>query len=106
MTPFPVAEFAYAITGRRCAYLVMLVAYFDESGTHGQASKVTSVAGLLGHSLEWSRLELPWKKRLRAIPERLGKIATFHATDCENQTEDFARFAKQALGTRTLISPK
>src|SRR5712671_616041 len=73
----------------------MLAAYFDESGTHGQESRVTTVAGLVGDSrVGWSRLENPWKKRLAAIPERLGKISTFHATDCANQSEDFIRFSK------------
>lgn len=53
----------------------MLVAYFDESGTHGEAARVTTVAGLVGDSREWARLEYEWRKRL-------GQIKCFHATDC------------------------
>ena len=65
----------------------MLVAYFDESGTHGNQSRVTTIAGLVGDSIEWSRLESPWKKRL-------GAIACFHATDCAATKLDFKHLSK------------
>lgn len=71
----------------------MLVAYFDESGTHGDQSKVVTVAGLVGDTLEWSRLEAPWKKRL-------GKIKTFHATHCAVGGGEFQKMDK--LATKSL----
>jgi hypothetical protein len=66
----------------------MLVAYFDESGTHGNEANVTTVAGLVGDAREWGRLELPWQKRL-------GLIRCFHATDCQAQGRDFKNFTRQ-----------
>lgn len=89
----------------------MLVAYFDESGTHGKASRVTTVAGLLGHTTYWHRLELPWKKRLAAIEPALGSVATYHATDCANQDKDFRKFSKAdsetlAIDLATLIADR
>lgn len=55
----------------------MLVAYFDESGTNGDSELIT-VAGLLGDTIEWARLEYAWNKRL-------GKIPYSHATECAVQ---------------------
>jgi hypothetical protein len=54
----------------------MLVAYVDESGTHGN-SAVISVSGLAGTTVEWSRLERPWRQNLET-----AKLDCFHATDC------------------------
>lgn len=73
MAPFPILEFSYAIRGKRGG-IVMLVGYFDESGTHDQ-SKVVSIAGLVGDTLEWSRLERPWKENLAT-----SRIPVFHAS--------------------------
>jgi hypothetical protein len=67
----------------------MLVAYFDESGTHGKSARVTTVAGLVGDSIAWARLELPWKKRLRK-----DGVNCFHATDCAAGEGDFRRLSK------------
>lgn len=61
----------------------MLAAYFDESGTHDQ-SKVVTVCGLVGTTVEWSRLERPWKQNLEAL-----KVPCFHATDCSAGRKDF-----------------
>lgn len=63
----------------------MLVAYFDESGTHGEEAEVTTVAGFIGDTIEWNRLEPLWKKRL-------GTISSFHATDCQAKDGEFISF--------------
>jgi hypothetical protein len=65
----------------------MLVAYFDESGTHGRQSEVVTVAGLVGDTRSWNRIEHQWKKRL-------GAIETFHATDCAAGSREFATVEK------------
>jgi hypothetical protein len=67
--------------------MTMLVAYFDESGTHGREAKVTTVAGLVGDSIEWARLELPWRTRL-------GGISCFHATDCASTERHFRHLSR------------
>ena len=53
-----IQEYAYSIGAK---HMAMIVAYFDESGTHHQ-SKVISISGLVGTVDEWNRLEIPWKK--------------------------------------------
>lgn len=60
----------------------MLAAYFDESGTHGGA--VVTVAGYLGDTITWARLERPWKNILAK-----NQIKCFHATDCAMQRREF-----------------
>jgi hypothetical protein len=67
----------------------MLVAYFDESGTHGKKSRLVTVAGLIGDSTDWARIEPPWKRRL-------GDIACFHATDCAGSKKGFAHLSEPA----------
>jgi hypothetical protein len=67
----------------------MLVAYFDESGTHG-SSAVTTVAGLLGDSVAWGRLELLWRRRLA----RDG-IKCFHATECRAGEGEFRALSRE-----------
>lgn len=56
----------------------MLVAYFDESGIHGSEAEVTTVAGFIGHTLEWADLEFVWKKKI--FPNQC-----FHAAECQNK---------------------
>jgi hypothetical protein len=41
----------------------MIAAYFDETGIHDQ-SPFAAVCGLVGSTIEWARLELPWRKIL------------------------------------------
>lgn len=61
----------------------MLVAYFDESGTHDH-SKVVSICGLVGTAIEWSRLERPWRENLAT-----ARVSCFHATDCAMGRREF-----------------
>ncbi len=75
MKPFPILEFAYATRGTRSGVMAMLVAYFDESGTHDR-SKVVSIAGLVGDTKEWARLEAPWAENLAT-----SRIEVFHASE-------------------------
>lgn len=66
----------------------MLVAYFDESGTHGN-SRIVTLTGLVGRLPEWTRLEAPWRKRL-------GDIKCFHAVDCAATDKAFSHLNKTA----------
>jgi hypothetical protein len=75
--------------------LAMLVAYFDESGTHGEDSRVVTVAGFLGDSIAWARLEPPWRKRL-------GPIPCFHSVQCAVRDKRFSHLKpgeQRALST-------
>ncbi len=82
---FPGLEFDGAVDGYQ-KKKPMLVAYFDESGTHDQ-SKVVCIAGLVGTAIEWSRIERPWEENLRTT-----RVPWFHANDCEEGIKLFDGF--------------
>jgi hypothetical protein len=69
----------------------MLAAYLDETGLHG-GSPFVAVCGLVGTTLEWSRLEHPWAENLQTT-----RVSVFHGFDCENGDGEF--FGK-SLGIR------
>ena len=75
--PWALSDFFRATTGRERGGIVMLAAYFDESGTHGNSELIT-VAGILGDTVDWQDMSIHWKKRL-------GKVPYFHATECAVQ---------------------
>jgi hypothetical protein len=58
----------------------MLRAYFDESGTHGEAH-VTSIAGYVAAKSVWENVETEWDKEMSYYRERTA-VRTFHLTDC------------------------
>lgn len=71
----------YVSTSSRCHIakweaVVLIEAYFDESGTH-DGSPVMVIGGFLIESEEARKLELAWKVML----DRYG-IEFFHMTDC------------------------
>jgi hypothetical protein len=64
-----------------------LQAYFDESGTHGDA-RVTGVAGFIGPAEDWAKLEEEWEEELARFAEDTGhNIKNCHAYECENGQE-------------------
>src|SRR5579862_1904797 len=84
LTPncWPISDFVKSVQGRE-GPVAVLVAYFDESGI-SRNDKVALVGGAATRSVIWSRLEKPWKKNLAT-----SQVAWFHATDCENRTNEF-----------------
>jgi hypothetical protein len=67
--------------------MALLRAYFDESGTHGDA-RVTGVAGFIGPAEEWTQLEDKWQEELARFAKDTGHdIKDFHAYECENGQE-------------------
>jgi len=63
----------------------MLMAYFDDSGTHG-ASDVIAVAGYASDKLRWDSFGREWQRMLRRRKSR-----PIHMTDLENLRKDFSR---------------
>jgi hypothetical protein len=63
--------------------VLMLVAYFDESGTTDR-DDVALIGGLVADLEYWRELEAPWK----AILNRFG-IGCYHAVDCEHRNGEF-----------------
>src|ERR1700733_1534960 len=68
--------------------LAMLRAYFDESGTHGEAY-VTSIAGYVATHTVWESVETEWDKEMSYYRQRTA-IRTFHLTDCLAGKGEFA----------------
>jgi len=68
--------------------LVVLTAYFDESGIHGD-SKVFAMGGYLAPKEMWNRLEKEWNSTLEKY-----EIGFFHMTDCENGFAQFEGWSK------------
>ena len=67
----------------------VVVAYFDESGTHGD-SGVFAIAGYVAAQEDWIRFETDWKRALR----RAG-ISYFHMVEYENRRGPFASWSKE-----------
>lgn len=64
----------------------MFKAYVDESGIHSTA-KIFVLAGYLAAQKEWKRFEKKWQDVLDNY-----EIKVFHASDCNSNTGEFARF--------------
>ena len=73
-------------------FVMMMHAYFDESGTHA-SSPVTCVAGYLFESNQALHLDREWR-------EILGKFGLnhFHAVDCAHGKGDFAALSPKQRG--------
>src|SRR5713101_2639402 len=62
--------------------LVVLRAFFDESGAHGGPGDVFTVGGFVARESQWTGTLKVWARRLRH--------RVFHMTDFENRRGDFA----------------
>ncbi len=84
---WPITEFVSVLHPAPSKHkaIAMLVGYFDETGIGGR-DKVVMVAGAVTDSVEWSRLELPWRAYLRQHQKRV-----YHAVDCEHGEGEFER---------------
>jgi len=73
-------------TGEREGFLMMLCAYFDDSGTHAD-SDVVVMGGLIGTVEQWDRFERAWAARLADPLPGCGKppLKMFHLSACSNR---------------------
>jgi hypothetical protein len=67
----------------------LVVAFFDESGTHGD-SGVFAIAGYVAAQEDWIKFETDWKRELR----RAG-ISYFHMVEYENRRGTFATWSNK-----------
>ena len=70
-------------------WLAMLTAYFDDSGTHGDAN-VVLVAGILGTEWQLTSLDRLWQPHIEhPLCGRKERLSRFHAFDCNNSMGEF-----------------
>jgi hypothetical protein len=73
----------------------MITAYFDDSGTHGQAADIVLVAGIFATEARMECLDRNWKRHLDApLDGRKEPIKRFHAYDCDNSIGEFTRWTR------------
>jgi hypothetical protein len=73
----------------------MITAYFDDSGTHGQAADIVLVAGIFGTEARMEGLDRNWKHHLDSpLDGSKDPINRFHAYDCDNSIGDFTRWTR------------
>jgi hypothetical protein len=86
----PSGEFTMAFAGHRAnpKLMVLLRAYFDESGTHAGSPAVV-VGGYMSNDDQWGRFDVEWAK----ILSDEGLLA-FRMTDCENSRGEFVGWDK------------
>jgi hypothetical protein len=62
--------------------LVLLTAYFDETGIH-KGARLTAMSGFIARAADWAIVEAKWRARLDEDPPEF-RVRIFHAVDCEN----------------------
>src|SRR5713101_8725914 len=67
--------------------LVVLKAFFDESGAHGGHDDVFTVGGFVARESHWTGTLRVWDRRLRH--------RVFHMTDFENRRGEFAQWPSE-----------
>lgn len=68
--------------------MALLTAYFDESGTSGDAP-ITVIAGFVGTESQWTAVEAQWTAVLAEFADK--GVTRFHMTECVNQAGQFER---------------
>ena len=96
----PITDFAVMLhaAANRFKTMVMVRAYFDESGIHN-GSPVIAAGGLLATAKRWSALESDWIAELNRFEDEGFPISAFHSTDCESGNGDFFGMQKEIRDT-------
>lgn len=82
--------------------IVLLIAYFDETGTHKQA-RLTGLSGFIAPSQIWGEIATSWDARLKAEePDHRAKV--YHAVDCFNGYNEFKNLIYWTRVRRELLT--
>jgi hypothetical protein len=73
--------------------LVMLAAYFDDSGTH-KDSDIVLMAGAFGFPNQWDMFSEKWAKKLADPSPGKPPLSRFHMTECQAATGEFAGWSR------------
>jgi Protein of unknown function (DUF3800) len=77
----------------RDGILFMLVAYFDDSGTHA-GSKILVIGGVWGTEQEWTPFDRAWAAKLQEPLPGKPSLRRFHMHDCEFGDGEFVGWKK------------
>ena len=72
--------------------LVMLRAYFDDSGSHAD-SEIVTIGGMIGTKAQWDQVDTQWKALLAAPLPGKPPLRMFHLSPCNAQDGEFASYS-------------
>lgn len=73
--------------------ILMLAAYFDDSGTHGD-SKIVSWGGFIGTDTQWGKFDDEWRSKLAAPVPGKPRLKKFSLADCERHRGEFQGYSR------------
>jgi hypothetical protein len=80
-------------TGVREGFLIMLRAYFDDSGTHS-SSEVVVIGGLVGTCAQWDGFEAQWAAKLAEPLPGKPPLSSFHLSACNACDDEFTGYSR------------
>ena len=82
---FPAAELAVV--------MLMLAAYFDDSGTH-DSSQVIVWGGFLGTAEQWKQFDITWRAKLARPLDGKPRLSKFGLADCDRCRNEFEGYGR------------
>jgi hypothetical protein len=75
--------------------IIVLSAYFDDSGTHGDA-EIIVMAGFIGTEEQWKPFDEAWATKLKNPLPEAGKppLKRFHMANCEARQGEFIGYSE------------
>jgi hypothetical protein len=99
--PLSISDIARVVMPREYpnGLLVMLQAFFDDTGTHDGSkwgpSKIVAVAGIFGTEGDLRGLESEWRKHLdRPLCGNKPRLKRFHMVDCQRSVGEFTGWSR------------